>query len=63
MGGHSGGTVRVQWGYSEGTVGYRGGTVRVQWGYSEGTVRYRGGTVRVQITQSPLPKGGGNILG
>ena len=24
------GTVRVQWGYSKGTVGYRGGIVRVK---------------------------------
>ena len=34
--------MRVQWGYSEGTVrvhwGYSGGTVRLQWGYSEGSV-------------------------
>ena len=28
--GYIGGTVRVQWGYSEGTGGFRGGTVRIQ---------------------------------
>ena len=40
-GGYSEGTGRIQWGYSESTVGYSEGTlrysedtVRVQWGYS-----------------------------
>ena len=35
--GYSGGTMRVQWGYSGGTVGYNEGTVGVQWEYSGGT--------------------------
>ena len=36
--GHSEDTVRVQLGYSEGTVGYSEDTVRVHWGHSEGSV-------------------------
>ena len=40
--GHSEDTVRVQLGYSEGTVGYSEGTGRIQRGYSESTVRLGG---------------------
>ena len=36
--GHSEDTVRVQLGYSEGTVGHSGDTMRVHWGHSEGSV-------------------------
>ena len=36
--GHSEDTVRVQLGYSGGTVGYSGDTVRVHWGHSEDSV-------------------------
>ena len=42
--------MRVQWGYSEGTLGHREGSVGVQWdtvrvqgGYSESTVGYSEG--------------------
>ena len=41
--GHSEDTVRVQLGYSEGTVGYSGDTMRVHWG-----------TVRVQLGYSEI---------
>ena len=37
--GYSEGTGRIQWGYSESTVGHSDDTVRVQLGYSEDTVR------------------------
>ena len=46
QGGYIRDTVRVQWGYSEGTFGHSEGSVGVQWdtvrvqgGYSESTVR------------------------
>ena len=41
-------TVRVQGGYSEGSVGVKWDTVRVQGGYSGDTVRVQWGTVRIQ---------------
>ena len=51
QGGYIRDTVRVEWGYSEGTLGHSEGSVGVQWdtvrvqgGYSEST----GGTVRIQ---------------
>ena len=42
-GGYIEGTGRIQWGYSESTVGYSEDTVRVQLGYSEGTGRIQWG--------------------
>ena len=43
--------MRVQGGYSEGTVWYSEGTVRVESGYSKDTVGYSEGTVggRVRV--------------
>ena len=38
-GGYIEGIGRIQWGYSESTVGYSEYTVRVHWGHSEDTVR------------------------
>ena len=64
QGGYIRDTVRVQWGYSEGTLGHSEGSVGVQWdtvrvqgGYSEstvGTVRVYWGTVRVQLGYSGI---------
>ena len=48
QGGYIRDTVRVQWGYSEGTLGHSEGSVGVQWGYREDTVRVQWGTVRIQ---------------
>ena len=52
QGGYIRDTVRVQWGYSEGTLGHSEGSVGVQWdtvrvqgGYSESTVGYSEGTL------------------
>ena len=49
------GTGRIQWVYSESTVGYSEDTVRVHWGtvriqlgFSWGTVGYSEGTGRIQ---------------
>ena len=68
QGGYIRDTVRVQWGYSEGTLGHSEGSVWVQWdtvrvqggysestgGYSEDTVRVYWGTVRVQLGYSGI---------
>ena len=52
QGGYIRDTVRVQWGYSEGTLGHSEGSVGVQWdtvrvqgGYNESTVGYSEGTL------------------
>ena len=53
-------TVRVQYGYSTGTVRYSTGTVRYSTGtvrYSTGTVRLQYGTVRVQYGYSTVRYG------
>ena len=68
QGGYIRDTVRVQWGYSEGTLGHSEGSVGVQWdtvrvqggysestvGYSKDTVRVYWGTVRVQLGYSGI---------